>query len=195
MNTIKSSIRKTTLRYLLIGLSFLALAGMAKAKDLCVEGCDTTYPAREADSNNTALVAMGSGSPGIIEGIVTFVGVPCGSGMVSRVPPCNGPYPNFNIVVYRADGKTVETQAVSDKDGNYKISLIPGKYIIYTPAGPVRKKPNTVNIVSGKTTRLDLTIDSGMRSDVPPVSFLLDIDKRPFNADINESHLKNRILA
>ena len=128
----------------------------------------------DGDTDGTATVDMGADEFGsFIEGTVTFAGVPCRPGTASRgVPPCNGPYPNFNIVVYRADGVTVETQAVSDKDGNYRIPLFPGSYIIYIPAGPVRKKPNTVNIVSGKTMRLDLVIDTGMRPDVPPASSL-----------------------
>jgi hypothetical protein len=167
MNIYKSRIRKATLRCLLIGLSLLAFVGMAKAKDLCVEGYDMTYQARFADPTDTAIIAMGSGSPGLIEGTVTFVGVLCGPDIPSRVPPCNGPYPNYEIVVYKADGVTVETQVNSDKNGNYRISLIPGHYVIYTSSGPVMKKTNTVNIVSGKTTRLDLMIDSGIRSDVP----------------------------
>jgi len=185
MNTNKSGIRKATVGYFLVGLFILPFIGMAEAKALCVEGYDITYQSSMVDQDNTTLIAMGSGSPGLIEGTVTFVGVPCGPGMPSRVPPCNGPYPNYEIVVYRADGVTIETRASSDKNGNYRISLIPGNYIIYTPSGPVMKKTNTLSIVSGKTTKLNLVIDVGIRSDAPPVSSLMDIDTRHSNSDNN----------
>lgn len=185
MNTNKSRVRKETVGYFLIGLFILSFIGMAEAKAFGVRGYDTTYQSSLVDQGNTALIAMGSGSPGLLKGTVTFVGVPCGPSMPSRVPPCNGPYPNYEIVVYRADGVTIETRTSSDKNGNYKISLIPGSYIIYTPIGPVMKKTNTLTIVSGKTMRLDLVIDAGIRSDAPPVSSLLNIDTRPFNSDSN----------
>ena len=105
----------------------------------------------------------------VLEGTVRFIGLPCPpeeiGGRKPQVPPCDGPYPNYEITVYRADGKTIVSKITSDANGNYKISLNAGTYIIYTQNGLSQDdvKTNQVTIVSGKVVKLDLVVDTGIR--------------------------------
>ena len=124
-------------------------------------------------SRNTCFFGAGSSeahpidynpqSKGILEGSVTFSGIPCAPGSTFQVPPCNGPYPNYEIIVYRVDGETIEIRVNSNEQGNYRVPLTPGKYIIYTQNGPFSKKTNTLTIESEETTELDLVIDTGIQ--------------------------------
>ena len=139
-------------------------------KGLVVQQNNIICTSSDLAQTKNLIFAMGSRSSGLIEGKVKFVGVPCGPDGPTQVPPCSGPYPNYEILVYAADGVTLETRIRSDKVGKYKIDLIPGNYIIYLPSGPNVKKKNLVKVMSGKTTKLDLVIDVGIRTDVPPNS-------------------------
>ncbi len=106
---------------------------------------------------------------GFLEGRVWFIGVPCPpeeiNGCKPQVPPCDGPYPNYEITVYKTDGKTIVAKTISDEDGYYQISLDPGNYYIYTQNGPLKDhiKTNQVTIESCITTKLDLIVDTGIR--------------------------------
>ena len=111
---------------------------------------------------------IGDQEKGILVGTVGFVGLPCPpeeiGGRKPLVPPCDGPYPNYEIAVYRTDGKTVVTKIASNVDGTYEIYLNSGNYSIYTPSGlQDRIKTHQVTIVSGMTTKLDLVVDTGIR--------------------------------
>ena len=100
---------------------------------------------------------------GIVVGSVWFVGNPC-EPPTAQVPPCEGPYPNYGISVYRGDGVTAEAQVTADSNGDYRIGLSPGDYIIYTPAGPFNQFANAVTVVSKQTATLDLVVDTGIRA-------------------------------
>jgi hypothetical protein len=106
---------------------------------------------------------------GFLEGTVRFVGIPCyhgeENGHIPPVPPCDGPYPHYEITVYRTSDETIVATTSSDENGKYTISLNPGNYVIYTQNGLFEDDvaANQVTITSGKTTILDLTIDTGIR--------------------------------
>lgn len=102
---------------------------------------------------------------GLLRGSVNFIGDACAPSSQSRTPPCDGPYPDYEITVYQANGKTMVTKAISAKDGGYKVELVPGDYIIYTPRGASKdtKKENRFTITENQTTDLDLIIDTGIR--------------------------------
>ncbi|MBI1925080.1 T9SS type A sorting domain-containing protein [Candidatus Poribacteria bacterium] len=106
---------------------------------------------------------------GKLSGTVRFIGLPCPpeeiSGRKPQVPPCDGPYPNYEITVYQADGKTIVSKVASDASGNYKISLNAGTYIIYTQNGlsQANLTTNQVTVVSGQMAKLDLVVDTGIR--------------------------------
>lgn len=106
-----------------------------------------------------------------LEGKVFFKGSPCNpSSPFFKVPPCTGPYPNYEVNIYSDNDsnnskKTLIATTKTDADGNYRILLEPGQYVIYIKAGkfPYNIKANSFTIEEGKTTMLDLTIDTGIR--------------------------------
>lgn len=109
--------------------------------------------------------------PWNLEGNVIFRGKPCNPNSTSyRVPPCSGPYPDYEIIVY-LDGnyeskeKVIVTKTKTDMQGKYKTFLNAGKYVIYTKAGmfPSSIKANDFEISEEKNTKLDLVVDTGIR--------------------------------
>ena len=81
--------------------------------------------------------------------------------------PCTVPpeaYTSRAVVIYQNDGYTEKARVFLDKDGNYKITLSPGKYFAQIqPAGigPGEKKLFTV--ISFETAIVDFNIDTGIR--------------------------------
>ncbi len=85
-------------------------------------------------------------------------------GDTPTVPP--EAYAARQIIVYQADGKTVVTKLTPGKDGNYRVELAPGTYVVGMARVGIdraRGLPATVTITSGQTTRLDIDIDTGIR--------------------------------
>jgi hypothetical protein len=120
-------------------------------------------PSSDNYNNNPEFWYTEAEPEGVLEGKVWFVGTPCAPGSTSKVPPCGGPYANYAITVYRDDGVAVKAQIHSNVNGEYRIGLAPGDYIIYTPKGVGSEQANAVTILSGEKTRLDLVIDTGVR--------------------------------
>jgi hypothetical protein len=80
---------------------------------------------------------------GILQGTINFIGLECPPFNRQEVPPCSGPYPNFNITVYTDDNeKEIVATTQTDSNGNYQIALKPGKYLIYASL----ESPNIMNI-------------------------------------------------
>ena len=105
-----------------------------------------------------------------LEGKVFFKGSSCNpSSTFFKVPPCTGPYPNYEVNIYSNNNnnseKTLIATTKTDADGNYRILLEPGQYVIYTKAGkfPANVNSNIFMIEEGKITTLDLMIDTGIR--------------------------------
>jgi hypothetical protein len=104
--------------------------------------------------------APAAGGTGVLEGTVTFIGLPCRD---SNVPPCSGPYPDYEVGVYAQDGRTYVASAIAGGDGRYSIRLEEGNYVVYSPSGPVEVAKHAVSIAQGRTTILNLTMDTGIR--------------------------------
>lgn len=108
-------------------------------------------PGRVASGYVAGHVSIGPNCPG-----PEREGVPC------PVPP--EAYSSREVFVYDNDGVTLNVKGKIDSEGNFKISLGPGKYFVQiVPAGigPGEKKP--VTIKSWETATLDFDIDTGMR--------------------------------
>jgi len=58
---------------------------------------------------------------GFLEGTVTFIGTPCSEKINHSVPPCDGIYPNYEVIVYKTDGKTIVAKTISDENGKTEI--------------------------------------------------------------------------
>ena len=76
------------------------------------------------------------------------------------------PYSQYPLVVLTRDGKKEITQVTVNRNGNYRIELPPGDYML-DMQGPesrsVRVKPRPFTVVSNQTVRVDMTIDTGIR--------------------------------
>lgn len=75
-------------------------------------------------------------------------------------------YSEFSLVVRSRHGKREITYVAVDRNGNYRVELQPGDYILEVH-GPdskaTRVKSRLFSIVSGQTTHVDLNIDTGIR--------------------------------
>ena len=69
--------------------------------------------------------------------------------------------------IYEASGNSIVTSFRFRPDCTYRIALPPGTYVIRLDPQPriggSKDLPKTVGIESGKTTRLDIDIDTGIR--------------------------------
>lgn len=118
-----------------------------------------------------AINAVGIGSPfvepGALRGHVSIgpltpvqrVGAP-----EPTVPP--EVYAARQIIIYRSDGQKEVTRLKLDANGNYAVTLAPGAYVVNMARAGIdraRDLPATVNIASGVTTTLDISVDTGIR--------------------------------
>jgi len=103
-------------------------------------------------------------STGILEGTVDYIGLICVPEQ-RDIPPCSGPYPNYEIIVYTSDGNTVVKKTITDDNGNYQFNLDFGTYVIYEPKLQNNKPidiPTTIQVDSSSITH-NVIIDSGIR--------------------------------
>jgi len=64
------------------------------------------------------------------------------------------------------DGKTEITRVTADGNGNYRVALAPGNYILDVQDRKhkhVRVTAQRFTVVSNKTVRVDMDIDTGIR--------------------------------
>jgi len=67
------------------------------------------------------------------------------------------------IILSRADKKEI-TRVTADKDGNYRVALPPGDYILdvqRSESAHLRAKPQSFTIVANETVHVDMTIMTG----------------------------------
>lgn len=105
-------------------------------------------------------------SLGILEGGVRFRGKPCPPSIYTTVPPCSGPYPNYEIAIYAE--KILDRPYITTKTnilGKFRLALEDGNYVIYTRSGPFKSdlKATRFSIARNmKVTLPTLIIDTGM---------------------------------
>lgn len=144
---------KNTLHRALLGVSLVAGVSLLAA-------CAALHAA-------TSPAPSESGDVGYLEGQVTIgplrpverVGVP---------PPTPPPElcASLGLIVADADGVTEVARFSPRPDCSYRVALKPGGYVVRFAAGGLRRArnlPATVQIEGGKTTRLDVSIDTGIR--------------------------------
>jgi len=103
---------------------------------------------------------------GLLEGKVEI-------GPLCPVEPCNltedqiaQAYDARKIVVYTSDRSSIVAIVSLDQTGNYRIALSPGRYVIDINRIGIDSSadvPKEVTVESGKTVRLDIRIDTGIR--------------------------------
>ena len=75
-------------------------------------------------------------------------------------------YANRQMVIYAVDGQTEVTRVQIDAQGNYRVTLPVGTYVVDINHVGIDRGidlPTTVKIESQEVTRLDVEIDTGIR--------------------------------
>ena len=109
-----------------------------------------------------------------LQGNIYFEGLNCNPKKTNiTVPPCGGRYPNYEVIVSSSkDCKSILSKTKSDQNGNYRMRLAPGNYVICPksdnatlphPFGVEQPKPIHFIIKEGTVTNLDLVIRTGIR--------------------------------
>ena len=121
-------------------------------------------PASPTRSGGALATTPPGGSPGegTLNGKVTFVGKPC---QQASGPPCDGPYPGYEVVVFAADGITEVARTRTGPDGIFDLTLKEGDYVIYTQAGPMasNRARTAVHVARDALAQVALRVDTGVR--------------------------------
>ena len=75
-------------------------------------------------------------------------------------------YAEYPLVVLSQDGKKEVARLTADQDGNYRIALPPGAYILdiqNRAAKRLRARPQSFTVVSDQTVRVDMNVNTGIR--------------------------------
>ena len=73
-------------------------------------------------------------------------------------------YADYPLIILTGDETKQIARITADKDGNYRVALPPGDYILDVQrheSGNLRAKPQPFTIVAGQTVRVDMTIITG----------------------------------
>ena len=75
-------------------------------------------------------------------------------------------YSEYPLIVLSKDRQKEIARVAPDRDGNYRVSLPPGEYVLDVQGrrpGGVRANPQPFTVVSNQTVRVDMDIDTGVR--------------------------------
>jgi len=76
-------------------------------------------------------------------------------------------YADYPLIILSRDGRTEIARVTADENGNYRVALPAGDYILDVqgrrPKGHIRAKPQPFTVVANQTVRVDKAIDTGVR--------------------------------
>ena len=107
--------------------------------------------------------------PGFVEGHVKIFPLSDVNLSDDTGAPTSGnaqPYFEYRLIVRSREGKKEIAQVTVNRNGNYRIELPPGDYILDVlgpESRPARAKPRPFTVVSNQTVRVDMDIDTGLR--------------------------------
>jgi hypothetical protein len=105
--------------------------------------------------------------PGFVEGRLKIISgreVELADGNGSAITTEN--YAQYPLIILSQSEKKEIARVRADGNGNYRIALPPGDYVLDAQArtrGHVRAKPQRFTVVSNQTVRVDMNIDTGVR--------------------------------
>ena len=117
----------------------------------------------------TRLLAVEPGAQGVIEGrlkIFPLSGVNLADDANVASPAAQQPYSEYPLIVRSSDGKKEIAHVTADKDGNYRLALPAGDYMLDVERrerGHIRSKPKPFSVLPGQAVRVDFEIDTGIR--------------------------------
>jgi hypothetical protein len=113
-------------------------------------------------------LASDNAVPGFLEGhlkILAFRDVELADGNPPKFSAGNSA--EYPLIILSQDGKKEIARVTADGNGNYRLALPPGDYILDVqgrpPKGHVRAKPQRFTVTSNQTARVDMDIDTGVR--------------------------------
>ena len=104
---------------------------------------------------------------GVLQGhlkIFSMETVKPADGSVPTVTPQT--YKDYPLVVLNSDGKQPVTATTADAQGNFRVELPPGTYVLDIQdrnRKHVRAKPVPFTVVSNQTVQVDMKMDTGIR--------------------------------
>jgi hypothetical protein len=75
-------------------------------------------------------------------------------------------YADYPLIVVSRDGKNQIAGVTADANGNYRVALPPGDYVLDVKDRRhrhVRAKPQPFTVVSSQTVHVDMNLDTGIR--------------------------------
>ena len=75
-------------------------------------------------------------------------------------------YASYPLVIFNSAGDKEVARVTADKDGNYRVALPPGEYVLDAKGlapGHVRATPKRFSVVSNQTVHADFELDTGIR--------------------------------
>jgi len=110
---------------------------------------------------------MDAAPQGFLDGhlkIISLKEVELAGGTPSKMTAGN--YADYPLIIRSRDGKNEIARATADENGNYRVALPAGDYILDVQGrapGHVRAKPQPFTIISNQTAHVDMNIDTGVR--------------------------------
>jgi polygalacturonase len=111
-------------------------------------------------------VASDAVPPGFVAGhlkIISLTPVELADG---NTPVTVETYAEYPLIILNRKEKKEITRVTADRNGNYRVVLPPGDYILDVQGRAhkhVRGKPQFFTVVSNQTVRVDMDIDTGIR--------------------------------
>ena len=110
-----------------------------------------------------------AGPPGFMEGHLKITWLGAAEAEASDEMPRQGvapeTYAKYPLMVLSEDGKSEISQVVADSNGNYRVALPPGAYILDVQdraARRLRAKAQPFSIVSNQTVHVDMNVIIGL---------------------------------
>ena len=106
-------------------------------------------------------------SPGFLEGHLKIVSPkPVEVAEASLSKGATAIYAEYPLVILSGGEQKEIARATADKDGNYRVALPPGDYVLDAKGrapGHVRATPVRFSVVSNQTVHVDFDLDTGIR--------------------------------